>query len=98
MGMLGNGGDLTTVTAAPPLLLNIEPAPPGASLPVHVPTNAYSVDFLGQLRAAGINVQERSIQQVAPIKGTAAVIAIDVSTGIRRSAETPSVVSFVAAE
>jgi hypothetical protein len=101
VGMLGNGGDLQAVIAAPPLLLNIEAQPPGGSpvqYPVHVPTKAYDPDFLARLRAAGVNVQERSVQQVAPIKGTAAVVTIDASSGAMRSVETPGIFSFAAAE
>jgi gamma-glutamyltranspeptidase / glutathione hydrolase len=101
VGLLGNGVDLPSVTAAPPLLLNIEPGLSGErpeQYPLHVPSDAYSSDFLARLHAADVNVQERSKQQVAAIKGTAAVVAIDVSSGTRRSAETPGIFSFTAAE
>jgi gamma-glutamyltranspeptidase/glutathione hydrolase len=100
VGTLGNGGDLAAVMAAPPLLLNIDPMPPGMSpnqFPIHVPLNAYDPDFLARLRALGVNVQERSAQQVTTMKGTAAVVAIDGQGGVMRSAEVPGMVSFAAA-
>ena len=100
VGTLGNGGGLAAVMAAPPLLVNIDPMPPGMSpnqFPVHVPLNAYDPDFLARLRALGVNVQERSAQQVATIKGTAAVVAIDGRGGVMRSAEVPGMVSFATA-
>jgi gamma-glutamyltranspeptidase / glutathione hydrolase len=100
VGTLGNDGGLAAVMAAPPLLLNIDPMPPGMSpnqFPIHVPLNTYDPDFLARLRALGVNVQERSAQQVATIKGTAAVVAIDGQGGAVRSAEVPGIVSFVAA-
>jgi gamma-glutamyltranspeptidase/glutathione hydrolase len=91
VGILGNGLDAATVMAAPPLLYNY-----GSRVPI-VPEGAYDTDFLKNLEAAGVKVQQESKGQVATLKGTVVVGAIDPDSAHRRSVETRGVSDFAAA-
>jgi gamma-glutamyltranspeptidase / glutathione hydrolase len=100
VGSLANHLDPQAVMAAPPLLLNMEPAnaaETGLSRPELVPEGAYDQGFLKELQASGINTKSLSVQQVYTIKGTAVLATIDAESGVRRSVETPGVFDFVAA-
>jgi gamma-glutamyltranspeptidase / glutathione hydrolase len=93
----GNHLDLTAIMAAPPLLINAEPWKPGDTLATRaelVPEGAYDPDFLKTLKTAGLNIEERSRQQVYIVKGTAVPVSIDLANGLRRSVETPGIVDF----
>ena len=88
LGILGQHQDLKTVMAAPPLLAhldfsNVDAAP--ASRSVSLVQNAYSAEFIAELKARKVKVAEVSIAMAAGLRGTLAAIAIDPGTG-RRSA------------
>jgi gamma-glutamyltranspeptidase/glutathione hydrolase len=97
LGLLGNGFDSQTVIAAPPLLVNAEAPRPGENLTWRrqfVPEGAYQPEFISKLEASGLEIQPKSGLQSRAIRGTAALAAIDITTGIRHSLEHPSIIDF----
>jgi gamma-glutamyltranspeptidase len=92
--------DPLAAMAAPPLLLNLEPAKAGesfASKPELVPEGAYDLEFLQRLKATGFKLEQRSRIEVGAIKGTAVMGTIDPQSGVLRGVETPEVFGFAAA-
>ena len=66
--------DPLAAMAAPPLLLNLEPAKADESFstrPELVPEGAYDSEFLQNLRALGVNTEQKSKQEAITLKGTA---------------------------
>jgi gamma-glutamyltranspeptidase/glutathione hydrolase len=100
LGTFGNRLDLQTVLEAPPLLYNFQPLQSGETALRRtqlVPQGAYHPDFLSHLTAAGVAVEDQSRLQVLTIKGTAVVGAIDPSTRVWRTMETPALFDFAGA-
>jgi hypothetical protein len=62
-----------------------------------VPEGAYDPEFLKNLAAAGVTVQQKTPTQVSTVKGTVVVGLLDPESGARRSVETPKVFDFAAA-
>jgi len=74
VGTLANRLDPLAAMAAPPLLINMEPMKPGESFltkPELIPEGAYDLEFLQHLRESGVNIEQKSQQEVYGIKGTA---------------------------
>ena len=89
---------LQHISAAPPLLLNIETSQdPLAPRPVPVPQKGYDDSFLAELANSGIPVTQLPTERVLAIKGTAAAGTSDSVTGRLQGAEVPSVAVFVEA-
>jgi gamma-glutamyltranspeptidase/glutathione hydrolase len=100
VGTLANHLDPLAVMAAPPLLVNNQPAKADESFstkPELVPEGAYDSEFLQYLRALGVNTEQKSKQEAITLKGTAVLGTIDPQSGVLRSAETPGVFGFAAA-
>jgi gamma-glutamyltranspeptidase/glutathione hydrolase len=97
LGTAGNHLDLQAVIAAPPLLANHETPQPGEShiwKRLFVPEGAYDAEFLGNLEASGVKVQQKTQAQARGLRGTTAVVTIDPRTGVRRSVENPAIIGF----
>lgn len=97
---LGNHLDPLTAMAAPPMLLNFEPAKPGEkpeSRPDLIPADAYSPEFLKTLSGAGFRVETKSKYEVFAMKGTAVMGVIDPENGTLRSVEKPEIFGFATA-
>jgi len=97
---LGNHLDPLTAMAAPPMLLNFEPAKPGEkaeSRPDLIPADAYSPEFLKTLSGAGFRVETKSKYEVFAVKGTAVMGVIDPENGTLRSVEKPEIFGFATA-
>lgn len=97
LGILGQHQDLATVMAAPPLLANldfgnVDQAP--ALRPVPLVQGAYSAEFLAQVKALHINVNEVPVATAAGLRGTLAAIALDPKTGKRSAANQPGMMVF----
>jgi gamma-glutamyltranspeptidase/glutathione hydrolase len=100
VGTLANRLDPLAAMAAPPLLINMEPMKPGESFltkPELIPEGAYDLEFLQHLRESGVNIEQKSQQEVYGIKGTAVMGTIDPQTHVMRSVETPGIYGFAAA-
>jgi gamma-glutamyltranspeptidase / glutathione hydrolase len=98
LGILAQHLDLPALLAAPPLLYNFEPPQAGETYTWKkqlIPEGAYSVEFLKSLETSRTNVRQESRTQVLVLKGTAAVATIDPKSGMRRSAEDPTIIDFV---
>lgn len=90
---------LAVVAAAPPLLINTDPASyrlPLARQPVPVQAGAYDAAFLAKLRLAGVVVTEIPATSVAGIRGTVALVGWDAET--KSAPETPGVMVYAGAE
>ena len=97
LGALVAGNDVSTVMAAPPLLLTIAEPASGAgppTMPLSVPDKAYHSDILARLRAQGVTVVERPAAEVAMYRGTATVVQVPPQGRLSRSAEVPGVSVF----
>jgi hypothetical protein len=95
--MLGQHQDLPTVMAAPALLANLDfgnVAQAPASRPVPLVQGAYSGDFMAQVKALHINVNEVPVATAAGLRGTLAAIAVDPKTGRRSGANQPGLMVF----
>src|SRR5262249_29221521 len=99
LGTLVMGEDISSVAAAPPLLLTIVEPGVGAgppTMPLSVPDKAYDSNILTRLRAQGVTVAERSAAEVSTLRGTAAVVQLASPGRSTRSAEIPGVSVFAA--
>jgi gamma-glutamyltranspeptidase/glutathione hydrolase len=97
LATLGNRLDLQTAMEAPPLLYNFQPAKEGETALRRiqlVPEAAYGPDFLRDLEASGVSIENQSRNEVLTIKGTAVVAAVNPETGIWRTLETPALFDF----
>jgi gamma-glutamyltranspeptidase / glutathione hydrolase len=97
LGILGQHLDPPALLAAPPLLYNFEPPQAGETYTWKkqlIPEGAYSAEFLKSVAASGIKVREEGRVRVLTLRGTAAVATIDPKSGMRRSAEDPTIVDF----
>lgn len=89
-GVLGHGLSPAEVLAAPPLTLNFEAFAPDetvASQKHYVPAGKYPPEFLAVVRADGMKVDEKNLNDLA--RGWAVYIQRD-SEGSWRTTETPS--------
>lgn len=99
LGILGNHLDPQTLLAAPTLLYNFEPPQAGESYTWKkqlVPEGAYDSEFIKALEVSGVNIRQEPRIRVLTIRGTAALGTIDPASGVRRSAENPAIIDFVA--
>ncbi len=97
LGVLGQHQDLTTVMRAPPLLSNIGVSvmvKPAWQLPVPIPSDAYTPDFIAKLKAMGLVLEELLPANVAGLRGTLAAVSIDPKTGKRTAVDQPGVMVF----
>jgi gamma-glutamyltranspeptidase/glutathione hydrolase len=97
LGAVGNHLDPQTVVAAPPLLYNFERPQAGESYTwkrQFVPKGAYSAEFLNDLEASGVKLEQKPTEQILGLRGTAALATIDPRTGIRRTFEHPAMIDF----
>jgi gamma-glutamyltranspeptidase/glutathione hydrolase len=97
---IGQSQDLGPVVAAPPLLLSL----PGDGVPgplrertVSVPTDAYDAQFLAEVRALGVRIDESSAALALNLRGTLASVSIDPDTGRASGPEVPGIMVFTAA-
>jgi hypothetical protein len=87
--------DLAAVVAAPPLLLNIDPAAsPLAARPAAVPRGVYDESFLERLRRLSLEIAEVPSSRTLGLRGTSALAVIDGEGRAARTAETPGVFVF----
>jgi gamma-glutamyltranspeptidase/glutathione hydrolase len=101
VGVLGQHQNLAALMAAPPLLLTfdlsgVETLP--AQKAVSIPQGAYSPEFVGTLRALGINVVEVPAATAGALRGTLAAVAIDEVTHSRSTVNQPGVMVFSEAQ
>ncbi len=97
LGALGNHADPNILLSTPPLLYNYAPPESGESYiwkKQLVPDGAYDSDFLRQLQALGVKMQQEKRQQVLALRGTAAFVVFDQTGGTLHSAEDPNVIDF----
>jgi gamma-glutamyltranspeptidase/glutathione hydrolase len=97
LGILGDHADPNTLLSGPPLLYNYAAPASGESYiwkKQLVPDGTYDSDFLQQLHAMGVTVQEENRQQVLVLRGTAAFVVFDQTDRMLRSAEDPGVIDF----
>lgn len=97
VGSLANHLDPLIAIAAPPLLLNLEPAKAGQGTftkPDLVPEGVYGADFLQRLRSRGVSVEQKSTVETYMVKGTAVMGLMNSAQGTLRSVETPHVFGF----
>jgi gamma-glutamyltranspeptidase/glutathione hydrolase len=97
VGVLSQHQDLAALMAAPPLLLTfdlsgVEKLP--AQILVSIPRGAYSPEFVGKLKALGINIDEVPAAMAGALRGTLAVVAIDPETHRRSAVNEPGVMVF----
>ncbi len=87
--LLGHGGDLSSVLAAPPLLLAAARPQAGGALEqvLHVPAGAYSTGLLMALYAQGILVRECDVPEVLALKGTPTVVQL--RDGVAEAGDVP---------
>jgi gamma-glutamyltranspeptidase/glutathione hydrolase len=101
LGVLGQHQDLATVMASPPLLMTIDMSgieKPAWEKTVSIPQGAYSPDFIGKLKAMGLNLVEVPAVTAAALRGTLAAVAIDPKTGTRSAVDQPGVMVFNSAD
>lgn len=96
---VGQGQPLAAVAAAPPLLINPDPASyalPLARQPVLVPAGRYQTDVTATLKATGLTVAEVPAATADALRGTVALVGFD---AVGKSApETPGVMVYTGAE
>lgn len=100
-GILGQHQPLGTVLRAPPLLLNVGVSVierPAWQLPVPIPKDAYSPDFIARLRKMGMTLDEIAPERISSLRGTLAAVSLDPATGQRSAVNEPSLFVFNAAE
>jgi gamma-glutamyltranspeptidase/glutathione hydrolase len=97
VGTLGQHKDLATLMAAPPLLLTFDLSGveklPGQK-EISIPLGAYSPEFVGKLKALGINIVEVPVATAGALRGTLAAVAIDPETQTRSAVNQPGVMVF----
>ena len=101
LGVLGQHQDLATLMQAPPLLQNLGLSvigTPAWQLPVPIPADAYSPEFIGKLKALGLTLSEMPPTSAAGLRGTLAAVSIDPVTGKRTAVEQPGIYVFNSAE
>lgn len=101
VGVLGQHQDLATVMASPPLLMTFDMSgieKPAWEKTASIPQGAYSSDFIGKLKAMGLNPAEVPAVTAGAIRGTLAAVAIDPKTGTRTAVDQPGVMVFNSAE
>jgi gamma-glutamyltranspeptidase / glutathione hydrolase len=97
----GQGLDLATVQAAPPLMSNFILSLPGQSAEdrgVVIPDGAYSVQFVKNLEAMGVKLTKIPTSTANGLRGTVVAVQIDLRSGERHTVETPGVLVFGGAE
>ena len=97
----GQGLDLETVQAAPPILYNWMLARPDQSVldrGLVIPDGAYGVDFVKNLEAQGVKVTKIPSSAAHGLRGTVVAVKIDPSTGAKQTVETPGVLIFGGSE
>ncbi len=95
--VLGQGQDLATVMAAPPLLATSAAGRADKALsqqPLAMPQGAYGPEFTSKLKALSLKVTEMPAAEAARMRGTLATVAIDPKTHKRRAADQPGVIVF----
>ncbi len=90
---------LAATAAAPPLLINPDPASyrlPLAKQPIPVPAGAYDAAFLAKLRSAGAVITEVPAATAISTRGTVTLVGWDAKT--KSAPETPGVMVYAGAE
>ncbi len=101
LGVAGQGLDLETVQAAPPLLYNFMLARQGEHVMnrgLAIPDGAYSVEFAKNLEAEGLTVTKIAPATANGLRGTVVAVKIDPTNGMKETVETPDVLIFGGAE
>jgi gamma-glutamyltranspeptidase / glutathione hydrolase len=101
LGVAGQGLDLETVQAAPPLLYNYMLARPGQHVMnrgLAIPDGAYSIEFVKNLEAEGVKVTKIPSPTANGLRGTVVAVKIDPTNDVRETVETPGVLIFGGAE
>jgi len=75
---------------------NIDQPPAARAVPLV--QGAYSPEFIAQLKAAHVNVNEVPAATAGGLRGTLAAIAVDPKTGRRTAVDQPGVMVFNAAQ
>ncbi len=97
----GQGLDLETVQAAPPILYKWMLARPDQSVlnrGLVIPDGAYGVDFVKNLEAQGVKVTKIPSSAADGLRGTVVAVKIDPRTGEKQTVETPGVLIFGGSE
>ena len=97
LGVLGQHQDLATIMGAPPLLSAFDMNSgdkPASQQVVSIPQGAYSPEFIGKLKALGLNLIELPTASSGALRGTLAAVAIDPKTGKRIAVDQPGVMVF----
>jgi gamma-glutamyltranspeptidase / glutathione hydrolase len=97
LGVLGQHQDLATVMGAPPLLSTLDLSgveKPAWQKTVSIPQGAYTADFVGKLKALGMNLSEVAPATAGALRGTLAAVEIDPRTGKRTAVNQPGVMVF----
>jgi hypothetical protein len=101
LSVVGQGLDLETVQAAPPLLSDFRgPGPEKLARPrkIVIPESVYSADFVTHLEKQGVKVTKIPSSEAAGIRGTVVAVQVNPKSSEKQTVETPGVTIFGGAE
>ena len=101
LSVAGQGLDLATTQAAPPLMSNFMLAQPGQSVTrrgIVIPDGAYQADFVKNLEDQHLKVTKIPQSAANGLRGTVTAIKFDLTSGRRETVETADVLIFGGAE